>query len=158
LTIDSENASFSNQAARLIVAQAALDHVLTQESSIKQALQSCCPMIPDAAYLIQVGFNEDLIQSQRGILQEVHIFVNFDFQKVDVTRILDRLGQILSPFPCVIATPSACLQPPILGPNGKPVELGELWASFDSHKVFWCEESVQIEDHWHLCADQLLKE
>jgi hypothetical protein len=101
--------------ARLIVPQAALDHAVAHESSIRQALETACTT--DAAYIIQVGFNEDMLQSHQGTLQEIHISLNFDIQPNDEPQILDRLSRILSPFPCTVHTPSADLPLSIVGTN-----------------------------------------
>src|SRR5438876_4168447 len=61
----------SDQDVWLNISQAALDHAITKEQSIREALRSLCTAV-DAAYLIQVGFNEEMIRARQGVLQEIY--------------------------------------------------------------------------------------
>ncbi|HEV7738547.1 MAG TPA: hypothetical protein VGO47_14400, partial [Chlamydiales bacterium] len=58
---------------------------------------------------IMAGFNQELIQTGVGYLQEIHIFVSANIGENDQSHILQGLTLHCSPFPFVVFTPSGCL-------------------------------------------------
>src|SRR6266487_4754075 len=62
-----ESSQSSSPTQSLIRAQRALDHAISQQVKIRTILATC--KTSGGQYLIQVGFNEDLIYLGKGFLQ-----------------------------------------------------------------------------------------
>jgi hypothetical protein len=86
--------------SRIIVAKAALKHIIQKEEEIAQIVSS---VIPGANYVLQAGFNEFLIQKGHH-LQEIYLFVNTSIPLN--SPIFELLGKAFSPFPGVVQMPT----------------------------------------------------
>jgi hypothetical protein len=79
------------------MADLAYDQAAAMEGELVNALAQCGW---EGSYLIQVGFDEELLRLERGILQVIHIFLEFDLN----AALLKRIAVILDPFPVTIHT------------------------------------------------------
>ena len=119
---------------RVVTAQLALEHATTQFPKIGSALSLACRM-PDAAYLVRVGFDEDMMCRGQGALQEIYIYVDFDIPS-DSNLVLDELGKILSPFPSILFTPTMLHRVPIVSATGEVLHEKEAWELFENCHIF----------------------
>jgi hypothetical protein len=136
---------------RCNTAQIALDHAVAMELSISDALASCG--IPRGAYFIQVGFNEDMILLGKGAVQEIYIHINFEIPG-DASPVLNELGQVLSPFPSMLLTPTTPHQIPIFSKEGIPLHETEFWALIEDRGIFRRDLSMRDEGVPHNIAAQ----
>ena len=75
-------------------------------------------------YVIHAGFDESLIKSGVGYLEQIHIFV---LAEVDATSpLLSELGRLFSPFSSTLFTESSSYRLPVFKDDGSVWEFDEL--------------------------------
>ncbi|KIK05379.1 hypothetical protein K443DRAFT_91432 [Laccaria amethystina LaAM-08-1] len=110
--------------SKQLVATAALQHLQQFEAEIKAALSFS--RISEMDYILLAGFNESVIHSGIGYLEEIHVILKSEFPPN--SALLFSLGRIFSPFPGMIFT--TCLpygiQTPVFNSEGKTQEWDEV--------------------------------
>ncbi|KAF9460924.1 hypothetical protein BDZ94DRAFT_1265083 [Collybia nuda] len=114
----------SNMSGHCLAAGRAYDCVTKHEELIVSTLTRCGW---EGEYMIQVGFNEELLRLEQGTLQEIHIFFEND---VDMF-VRERLVAILEPFPIHFHTPSATHCVPEF-----PLKENSFWESWARHGIY----------------------
>ena len=80
--------------------------------------------IQKSEYIVLAGFNESLIKSSVGYLEQIHVFV---IAEVDATSpLLTELGRLFSPFSSILFTESSSYRLPVFKDNGSLWEFDEL--------------------------------
>ena len=81
--------------------------------------------ISRSEYGVLAGFNEALMRSGTGYLQEIHIFCSVDITQ-RVESFVTKLGKILSPLPGTLFTPSSMHRIPVFRIDGTVLSWDEL--------------------------------
>ena len=90
--------------------------------------------IQDSEYVVLAGFDESLIKSSIGYLEQIHVFVITEV--LDATSpLLTELGRLFSPFSSILFTESSSYHLPIFKDDGS------LWES-DEHVYFTASKSA----------------
>jgi hypothetical protein len=80
--------------------------------------------IQESEYVVLAGFDESLIKSGVGYLEQIHVFV---FGEVDATSpLLSELGRIFSPFSSILFTKSSSYHIPVFKDEGDVWDFDEL--------------------------------
>jgi hypothetical protein len=80
--------------------------------------------IQKSEYVILAGFDESLIKSGIGYLEQIHIFV---IAKIEATSpLLSELGRLFSPFSSILFTGSSSYHLPVFKDDGSVWEFDEL--------------------------------
>ena len=80
--------------------------------------------IQESEYVVRAGFDESLIKSGVGYLEQIHVFV---CAEVDATSpLLSELGKIFSPFSSILFTESSSYHLPVFKDDGNVWEFDEL--------------------------------
>ena len=80
--------------------------------------------IQRSKYVVHAGFDESLIKSSVGYLEQVHVFVS---KEVDATSpLLSELGRIFSPFSSILFTESSSYHLLVFKDDGNVWEFDEL--------------------------------
>jgi hypothetical protein len=87
----------------VIGAESALKGIQGKEMAIEAAFADF--QISRSEYAILAGFNEALMRSGTGYLQEIHVFCSVDIAQ-RAEYFVTKLGKILSPLPGALFTPS----------------------------------------------------
>ncbi|KIK05404.1 hypothetical protein K443DRAFT_641160 [Laccaria amethystina LaAM-08-1] len=105
-------------------AKVALQHLQQFEAEIKAALS--LSGISEVDYMLLAGFNESVIHSGIGYLEEIHVILKSEFPSD--SDLLSSLGRIFSPFPGTIFTtcPPYCFKTPVFNSEGKAQEWDEV--------------------------------
>ena len=73
-------------------------------------------LIQESEYIILAGFDESLIKSDIGYLEQIHVFV---VKEVDATSpLLTELGRLFSPFSSILFTESSSYHLPVFKDDG----------------------------------------
>jgi hypothetical protein len=97
--------------------------------------------IKDSQYTVCAGFDEFLIQTGVGYLEQIHVFTS---AIVDAnSSLLPSLGKILSPFPAVLFTESASHQIPVFKDGGTAWDFDELVYS-QASRFFDADSSIAM--------------
>ena len=105
-----------------IAAEHALQHVRNNILSITKVFDTW--QIQKSEYVILAGFDESLIKSGVGYLEQIHVFVIAD---VDATSpLLSELGRLFSPFSSTLFTESSSHHLPVFKDDGSVWEFDEL--------------------------------
>lgn len=86
-----------------------MERVLSEENALKELLNS--HHINPQDYFVQAGFNEDLLDSGAGHLEEIYIYLTHEVD-VEGSGMLDGLALLFQPFPCVLLTPGNSFRTP----------------------------------------------
>lgn len=114
--------SYSSGSA-CVTAGSALAHAVSKEMDMRDILvRSCC----DGSYLIQAGFNQEMLDSNQGLLQEIYLFLQCELHSLEA----EQIATIFSPFPVIIYTPNATYQYPPLQ------ETEYTWNLWRRHGIF----------------------
>ena len=70
----------------------------------------------ESKYAVLAGFNEALIRSGFGYLEEIHVFCCVEIPHSP--NFLSKLGKILTPYPGIIFTPSSGYKTPVFKDDG----------------------------------------
>ncbi|KAF8816173.1 hypothetical protein BYT27DRAFT_7128093 [Phlegmacium glaucopus] len=100
----------------LIAAEGALKHVADSRRTAEINAAFLDLKILESEYLVLAGFNEELIQTGFGLLEEIHIFCCVKISNPQ--PLLSRLGKILTPYPGIVFTPSSVHQIPVFKDDG----------------------------------------
>jgi hypothetical protein len=95
----------------LIGAQAAMARVLLEKNTLKQLLMSY--QASPENYFVQVGFNEELLDSSGLHQEEVYIYLTKEVE-AHISNLLNDLTKLFHPFPCVLVMPGNSYCTPIL--------------------------------------------
>ena len=108
----------------VLVAKTALQHLQKCEAEIKVALS--LSGISEMDYILLAGFNESVIHSGIGYLEEIHVILKSEFPSND--GLLSSLGRIFSPFPGMIFTtcPPYSFKTPVFNNEGKAQKWDEV--------------------------------
>ena len=108
----------------VLVAKTALRHLQHCEAEIKAALS--ISRISERDYILLAGFNESVIQSGIGYLEEIHVVLKSEFSPD--SNLLSSLGRLFSPFPGMIFTTCQpyCFKTLVFNSEGKAVEWDEV--------------------------------
>ena len=80
--------------------------------------------IQKSEYVIHAGFDESLIKSGVGFLEQIHVFI---LTEVDPTSpLLSKLGILFSPFSSILFTESSSYHLPVFKDDGSVWEFDEL--------------------------------
>ena len=105
-----------------IAAEHALQHARNNMSSVSKVFDRW--QIQKSEYVIHAGFDESLIKSGFGYLEQIHIFV---FTKVDATSpLLSELGRLFSPFSSILFSESSTYCLPVFKDDGSIWEFDKL--------------------------------
>ena len=105
-----------------IAAEHALQHARNNISSVFKVFDKS--QIQKSEYVVHAGFDESLIKSDVGYLEQIHVFV---FTEVDATSpLLSELGSLFSPFSSILFTESSSYRLPVFKDNGSICEFDEL--------------------------------
>jgi hypothetical protein len=105
-----------------IAAEHALQHARSKILSVSDAFDRW--KIQKSEYIVHAGFDESLIRSGVGYLEQIHVFIP---AKVDATSpLLLELGRIFSPFSSILFTESSSYHLPVFKDDGNVWEFDEL--------------------------------
>ena len=105
-----------------IAAEHALQHARNNISSVSEVFDRW--RIQKSKYVVHAGFDESLIKSGVGYLEQIHIFV---FAEVDATSpLFSELGRLFSPFSSILFTESSSYHLPVFKDDGSVWEFDEL--------------------------------
>ena len=80
--------------------------------------------IQESEYVVLAGFDESLIKSGVGYLEQIHVFI---IAEIDATSLLfSELGRLFSPFSSILFTESSSYYLPVFKVNGSEWEFDEL--------------------------------
>ena len=80
--------------------------------------------IQESEYVVHAGFDESLIKSGVGYLEQIHVFVSAE---VDATSLLlSELGKLFSPFSSILFTEFSSYHLPVFKDDGSVWEFDEL--------------------------------
>ena len=80
--------------------------------------------IQESEYVVLAGFDESLIKSGVGYLEQIHVFITAE---IDATSLLlSELGGLFSPFSSILFTESSSYHLPVFRDNGSVWEFEEL--------------------------------
>lgn len=100
----------------LIAAEGALKYVQDQGKKAEIQATFLELRIDESQYTVLAGFNEGLIRSGFGYLEEIHIFCRVEIPSSP--HFLAELGKVLTPYPGVIFTPSFGYKTPVFKDDG----------------------------------------
>ena len=105
-----------------IAPEHALQHARSKISSTSDVFYRW--KIQESEYVVQAGFDESLIKSGVGYLQQIHIFISAE---VDATSpLLSELGKVFSPLSSILFTESSSYHLPVFKDDGNVWEFDEL--------------------------------
>ena len=105
-----------------IAAENALEHARNNISFVSEVFDKW--QIQKSEYIVLAGFDESLIKSSIGYLEQIHVFV---VAEVDATSpLLSELGRLFSPFSSILFTESSSYRLPVLKDDGSIWEFDEL--------------------------------
>ena len=105
-----------------IAAEHALQHARRNMSSVSEVFDRW--QIQKSEYVIRAGFDESLITSGVGYLEQIHVFISAE---VDATSsLLSELGKIFSPFSSILFTEFSSYHLPVFKNDGNIWEFKEL--------------------------------
>ena len=105
-----------------IAAENALKHVRNNISLISNVFDKW--KIQKSEYIVLAGFDESLIKSGIGYLEQIHVFI---IAEVGITSaLLSELGQLFYPFSSTLFTESSSYQLPVFKEDGSVWEFDEL--------------------------------
>ena len=105
-----------------IAAEHALQHARNNISSVSKVFDKW--RIQKSEYVVLAGFDESLIKSGVGYLEQIHIFV---ISEVDPSSpLLTELGRLFSPFSSTLFTESSSYRLPVFKDDGSEWEFDEL--------------------------------
>jgi hypothetical protein len=105
-----------------IAAENALQHARNNELSVSEVFGRW--KIQESNYVVLAGFDESLIKSGVGYLEQIHVFIIAD---VDATSpLLSELGRLFSPFSSILFTDSSSYHLPVFKDDGSVWEFDEL--------------------------------
>ena len=105
-----------------IAAEHALQHVRNNISSISDIFGRW--NFQKSEYVVLAGFDESLIKSGVGYLEQVHVFVTAGVDAA--SPLLSELGRLFSPFSSILFTESSSYRLPVFKDNGSEWEFDEL--------------------------------
>ena len=76
--------------------------MLSEADALKALLAS--HQISPQDYFVQAGYNEDLLASGTGHLEEIYIYLTNEDELPNLSDIIDGVGRLFHPFPCVVMT------------------------------------------------------
>jgi hypothetical protein len=103
-----------------IAAENALRHARNNISLVSEVFDK--RQIPNSEYVILAGFDESLIKSGVGYLEQIHVFVG---SEVD-PPLLTELGKLFSPFSSTLFTEESSYRLPVFKDDGSVWEFDEL--------------------------------
>ena len=108
----------------VLVAKTALQHLQQCEAEIKATLKDS--KISEQDYILLAGFNESVIRSGTGYLEEIHVLLRGKHPPGEA--LIKSLGKIFSPFPGMLYTTSSpyCHQTPVFNREGMTLEWNEI--------------------------------
>ena len=114
---------FTDATTCWIAAEHALQHARTNISSVSKVFDRW--KIQNSEYVILAGFDESLITSGVGYLEQIHVFV---IAEVDATSpLLSELGRLFSPFSSTLFTETSSYRLPVFKDDGSGIwEFDEL--------------------------------
>ena len=105
-----------------VVAEHALQHAMSKRLSVSEVFYRW--KIQEDEYMVHAGFDESLIKSGIGYLEQIHVFVSTD---IDATSpLLSELGRLFSPFSSILFTESSSYHIPVFKDDGNVWEFNEL--------------------------------
>ena len=105
-----------------IAAEHALQHARSKFSLVSESFRRS--NIQESDYVVLAGFDESLIKSGIGYLEQIHVFVSVE---VDATSpLLCELGKIFSPLSSILFTESSSHYMPVFKDDGTVWEFNEL--------------------------------
>jgi len=105
-----------------IAAEHALHHAKSKILSVSDVFKTW--NIQESEYVVLAGFDESLIKSGIGYLEQIHVFVSAE---IDATSpLLSKLGRIFSPFSSILFTESSSYHLPVFKDDGNVWEFDEL--------------------------------
>lgn len=115
----------SNSPGQCVTAEPALLHAISKEAELRDVLaEFCC----EGSYLIQVGFNQDMLHSNQGLLQEIYLYLESEVHSTQA----EKIAGTLDPFPVVIYTPNTTH-------HYSPSQSEDLWDLWTLRGIF-CSE------------------
>jgi hypothetical protein len=100
----------------LIAAEGALKYIRDPEKKSKIQATFLELRIDESQYTVLAGFNEGLIRSGFGYLEEIHVFCRVEI--LSSPHFLIKLGKVLTPYPGVVYTPSVVRETPVFKDDG----------------------------------------
>ena len=105
-----------------IAAEHALQHATNNISSVSKVFDKW--KFQKSDYAVLAGFDESLVKSGVGYLEQIHVFV---FAEVDPSSsLLTELGRLFSPFSSILFTESSSYRLPVFKDDGTEWEFDEL--------------------------------
>ena len=105
-----------------IAAEHALQHVRNNISSVSEVFDRW--KFQNSEYIVLAGFDESLIKSGVGYLEQIHVFI---IAEIDATcPLLSELGRMFSPFSSILFTESSSYRLPVFKDDGSIWEFDEL--------------------------------
>jgi hypothetical protein len=105
----------------VVGAQNALEHAKERGTEIKVVFSRF--QILQSEYSVHAGFNESLITSGVGYIQEIHVFTS---REVPTNSLITELGKLFSPYPGTLFTPSGSHHTPVFKKDGSIRDFDEL--------------------------------
>jgi hypothetical protein len=82
--------------------------------------------IQKSEYVVHAGFDESLIKSGVGYLEQIHIFIIAEVDTTSESSLLTELGRLFSPFSSTLFTESSSHRLPVFKDDGSIWEFDEL--------------------------------
>ena len=105
-----------------IAAEHALHHVRNNISSVSEVFGRW--NFQKSEYVVLAGFDESLIKSGVGYLEQVHVFVTAGVDAA--SPLLSELGRLFSPFSSILFTESSSYRLPVFKDDGSEWDFDEL--------------------------------
>ena len=105
-----------------IAAEHALRHARNNKSLVSELFGRW--KIQESEHVILAGFDESLIKSGVGFLEQIHVFVIADVNAT--SPLLSELGRLFSPFSSILFTKSTSCYLPVFKDDGSVWEFDEL--------------------------------
>jgi len=102
----------------LIAAEGALKHISDLEKKTKIKAAFLNQNILESQYAVLAGFNEALIQSEFGYMEEIHVFCCVEIPDSLLPILLPELGKVFTPYPGIIFMPLSEYETPVFKDDG----------------------------------------
>ena len=93
-------------------------------SSVFQIFDKC--QIPKSDYVVLAGFDESLVKSGVGYLEQIHVFTIAEVNPSSSESLFTELGRLFSPFSSSLFTESSSYRLPVFKDDGSQWEFDEL--------------------------------
>jgi len=115
--VDSDSVDNFEVTTCWIAAENALHYAKSKISEVSEVFDRW--NIQESDYIVLAGFDESLIKSGVGYLEQIHVFVSAEINPGTSSPLLSELGRVFSPFSSILFTESSSYPLPVLKDDRK---------------------------------------